>query len=195
MMNKWDGHERRTNSEDREGRRVGDQRCPDHHLLWKHHDAENETFKDGVERNQGLACSKIKALEEYHIRDVGEVKEALGKKADRLELRPIVTSVRNLIIIGCLVVGAIMGTSLIWLKADIAGSKTDASENAKSIKADLDNVAGSVQRLNIRITNSTAEAMTRDTRQTEQLGEIAGELKTTNWRLSKLEDQHKDGKK
>jgi hypothetical protein len=54
-MTKWDGHDRRLTTEQREGRRKSDERCPDHHLLWKHHDEDKKEFRD-------LSCGKIAAL-------------------------------------------------------------------------------------------------------------------------------------
>jgi hypothetical protein len=177
LANKWNGRERRTSTEDREGRRAGDQRCPDHHLLWKQHDEDKSNFRKDNERNQGLACRKIKALEEYHVRDLNEVKTDMDKKADKDDLKPIVNSVKNLIIIGCLVVGSIMSGALIWIKSDVAS------------------IAPSIQRVNVRITESMNDRIKTDFEQTQKLEAIAGQIGTVNWRLAQIEDAHKPNNK
>lgn len=114
--------------EGKEGRRDNDWKCGEHTLLWKHHDEERQNFREIVSKDQGLACGKIKKLEEFHIRDVGEVKQALEKKADKNELKPVTRTIGILITLGCLVVGSIMSGSLIWIKADMATAKTERIE-------------------------------------------------------------------
>jgi hypothetical protein len=159
MTKKWDGLTDRRIEERRSGWRDSCATC----------DSNKESNKERVDN----VCKKVAKLEAYHIRDVGEVKVAMDKKADKEDLRPIVSSVRNLIIIGCLVVGSIMSGSLIWLRADMTS------------------ISASIQRLNIRITESSSERIKTDIEQTQVLGEITGELKTTNYRLKLIEDSHK----
>jgi hypothetical protein len=184
MMEKWDGRERRETVEDREGRRRGDQRCPDHHLLWRQHDEEKANFKTDSEKAQGLTCKKIAALEAYHIRDLNEVKADMDKKADKDDLKPIVASVRNLIVIGCLVVSGIMTGALAWMKIDQSDMKNDISA-----------IAPSIQRVNQRISETVSERVAVDLEQTRKLESIDGKLGTVSWRLSQLEDSHKTANK
>jgi hypothetical protein len=173
-MHKWDGHERRTNREDREGRRVGDQRCPDHHLLWKQHDEDKLNFRKDNEKNQGAACGKIAALEAYHIRDVAEVKVDMDKKAEKSELRSVARTIGILITVGCLVVGGMLSGAVAWLKTDISV------------------VSSGVQRLNIRVTESMNSRIQTDIDQTRTLETITGQLGMVNYRLEKLEETHKE---
>ena len=136
MTKQWDGHERREATEDREGRRKSDKRCPDHHLLWKHHDEDKETFRE-------LSCGKIK-----------EVKNNLSIEVDKLEKvdAAIATKIdeMNKIIVGKfwfrIIIGA-MFAALIYIAGqnrlsnnDQIDALKDISKNQKEIVAVVNNI-------------------------------------------------------
>jgi len=52
MTSEYTGPERRQSSAGRDGRRGSDQHCPQHELLWKHHD-------DAARTTEGHLCRKI----------------------------------------------------------------------------------------------------------------------------------------
>jgi hypothetical protein len=124
-MSRWNGQERRKITEDREGRRVSDQRCPDHHLLWKHHDEDKESFRQ-------LSCGKIL-----------EVKTNLSIEVEKLEKvdAAIATKIEdiNKIVVGKfwfrIVIGA-MFASLIYIAAQNRLSNNDQIEALRTIVKD-----------------------------------------------------------
>jgi hypothetical protein len=121
-MTKWDGHERRMTTEQREGRRKSDERCPDHFLLWKHHDEDKESFRE-------LSCGRIK-----------EVKNNLSIEVDKLEKVDAAISTKidemNKIVVGKfwfrIVIGA-MFASLIYIASQNRLSNNDQTEALKDI--------------------------------------------------------------
>jgi hypothetical protein len=136
MPKAWDGHERRTNSEAREGRRKSDERCPDHHLLWKHHDEDKESFRE-------LSCGKIKDIKTnltIEVDKLEKVDAAISTKIDDL----------NKIVVGKfwfrIVIGA-MFASLIYIAGQNSLSNRDQTEALKSISKDQKEVVAVVNNI------------------------------------------------
>jgi hypothetical protein len=69
VMKEWDGIERRQYKEDRDGRRVGDQHCGQHDILWRHHDEDTKNHRQHV-------CGKIKGV----AIEVGELRNLIVGK-------------------------------------------------------------------------------------------------------------------
>lgn len=137
MTRHYTGPERREKSEDREGRRIGDQRCPDHHLLWKHHDEDKDHFRASVEKNQGAACGKIKEVRENLVIEVDKL-----EKADATILTEI-KDIRNSIVgkywfrvvIGFLSIGVVaLGVQQNWAFREILENQRDFTRSINSIE-------------------------------------------------------------
>jgi hypothetical protein len=124
-MVKWNGQERRLTTAEREGRRDSDKRCPDHHLLWKHHDEDKESFRE-------LSCGKIKEIKNnlsIEVDKLEKVDSSLATKIDEM----------NKIVVGKfwfrIVIGA-MFASLIYIASQNRLSNNDQTEALKSILKD-----------------------------------------------------------
>jgi hypothetical protein len=100
---------------------------------------------------------------------IAEVKVDMEKKANHSDLRGLMRLISILITICCLIIAG----QAIWLKSDISG------------------VTSSIQRLNVRITETVNDRVASDVLQLQKLGTIEGQLSTINWRLTELEAQHK----
>jgi hypothetical protein len=184
-MTDWDGHERRIPLPDgREGRRPADKHCSEHFIIQEATKDHRVTVCGKISNLKNDSERDLANLKEYHDKDLEEIKLDIAKKADFKDLKGMLKLVSILIVICC----AIVAGQAVWLK-------TDSTSNRDMLKHEIDNVANSVQRLNIRVTTSTAERMATDMEQTKALGEIAGELKTTNWRLTQIEEAHKPNNK
>jgi hypothetical protein len=135
-MPKWNGHERRITTEDREGRRDSDKRCPDHHLLWKHHDDDKKEFRE-------LSCGKIR-----------DVKNNLALEVEKLEKVDANISTKidemNRIVVGKfwfrIVIGA-MFAALIYIAGQNSLSNRDQTEALKSISKDQKEIVAVVNNI------------------------------------------------
>ena len=173
-MAKWDGTDRRHCLDDgREGRRAADWHCGDHVVI-----------QESTKEHRAIVCGKITSLKqdsekdlaslkEYHDADLEDIKLEIAKKADQKDLRGMIKMVSILIVICC----AIVAGQAVWLKADIG------------------TVTSSIQRLNIRLTEATNDRIATDINQTQKLEAISGQINVVSWRLSAIEDQHKNEKK
>jgi hypothetical protein len=153
----------------RSGRRSADWHCGDHDLI-----------QDTTKEHRVLVCSKISNLKEDIEKDISELKShidrdmettrlGIEKKADGKDLRGMIKMVSILIVICC----AIVAGQAVWLKNDIGVVST------------------AIQRLNIRVTESTNDRMKTDFEQSQKLESISGQINVVSWRLSAIEDSHK----
>jgi hypothetical protein len=167
-MTKWDGHERRLTTTEREGRRDSDKRCPDHHLLWKHHDEDKESFRE-------LSCGAIMEIKNnlsIEVDKLEKVDDALATKIDEM----------NKIIVGKfwfrLVIGA-MFASLIYIAGQNRVSNNDQIDALKEIAKNQKEV--------VYVVNSI------ENKQIEMNGQIKIfelEIKELNRRQDVLRDAH-----
>jgi hypothetical protein len=100
-MKEWDGIERRQYKEDRDGRRVGDQHCGQHDILWRHHDEDTKNHREHV-------CGKIKSVDDELSAFQKETRIELGKIAGSM------TPWKVFALSMVLVIGSI-GGSIAWL--------------------------------------------------------------------------------
>jgi hypothetical protein len=135
-MPEWDGRERRKTIDNREGRRDSDKRCPDHHLLWKHHDEDKETFRE-------LSCGKIK-----------EVKKNLSIEVDRLEKVDSAISTKidemNKIVVGKFWFRVVIGTmfaALIYIAGQNRLSNNDQTDALKDIAKNQKEISDTVNNI------------------------------------------------
>lgn len=174
-MTEWDGRERRADHDDMHGRRNPDDRhCADHAVKWEYHD------KDATE-HRTLVCGKIAKLETEHNSEMTELKRDMKekasvldveKKANQSDLKGMVKLVSVLIII-C---SAIVAGQAVWLKSDLSG------------------VSASIQRLNIRITETVNDRVASDIQQLQKLSSIEGQLHTIDWRITQIENNNNNGR-
>jgi hypothetical protein len=177
MPKAWDGHERRVSTDDgREGRRQADWHCSEHFII-------QEATKD----HRVTVCGKIAnlkidsekdlaALKAHHDKDLNEVKTDMDKKADKSDIRGMIRLVSVLVAICC----AIVAGQAIWLKSDIS-----------KVSSEVAAIAPSIQRVNVRISESMNDRIKTDFEQTQKLESIAGQIGTVNWRLTQIEESHK----
>ena len=170
-MTEWDGPERRKSVADgRDGRRLSDWHCGDHHAI-----------QDATREHRGIVCNKIKNLKEdsekdvyelkaYHDKDMETIKVELADKAEKSDFKSMIMTVKILVVLCC----AIVSGTAVWLKAD------------------LGTVASSIQRLNIRLTEATNDRVNSDFDQSQKLESISGQINVIGWRLSAIEDSHKN---
>lgn len=137
MTKAWNGIERRENNEYREGRRIGDQRCPDHHLLWKHHDEDKNHFRDSVEKTQGATCGKIKEVKENLVIEVDKLEKAdaaLMIKVDDIR-NSIVGKYWFRVVIGFMGVGMVaLGMQQNWAFKEILENQRDFNVSVNKIE-------------------------------------------------------------
>jgi hypothetical protein len=126
---------------------------------------------DGVCAQHEIIQNGTKEHRQIVCNKIAEVKVAMEQKANNSDLRGLMKFVSVLVAICCLIVAG----QAIWLKSDISS------------------IMSSIQRLNVRVTESTAERIKTDIEQTHQLDTISGILGTINWRLTELEANHKAG--
>ena len=100
---------------------------------------------------------------------IAEVKKSMEQKADNKDLKGAMKVIT--ILVGVCI--AVVAGQAVWLKTDIM------------------NVGSMVQRVNVRITEKENDRVTTEIARTQQLGEIQGELKNINWRITKIEEAGK----
>lgn len=139
---------------------------------WDGHERrKNERRKDWCDGQ----CPHLGEVKYNHRKEMTELKRDMREKASVLEvekkasnsdLKGMVRLVSVLIIL-C---STIVAGQAIWLKSDISG------------------MVASIQRLNIRITETVNDRIASDVQQLQKLGTIEGEIKTIGWRMTQLED-------
>jgi hypothetical protein len=135
--------------------------------------AVHDLIQDETKEHRETVCSKISNLKSDYLRDIDEVKSQMNGKASHSDVRGLMKLVSVLVAICCLIVAG----QAIWLKSDISG------------------ITSSIQRLNIRITETVNDRVKTDMEQSAKLETIDGKLGTINWRLTELESYQKSEKK
>ena len=166
----WDGRERRMESSDgREGRRQADWHCGEHHEI-----------QLNTRDHRAIVCGKITEIKVSHEADLNELKS--DRKSDMKELKLMLDNKANnsdlkgiMRLIGLLIsiLIVVVGGAVAWLKTDMGV------------------MVSSVQRLNVRVTESMNDRIATDIEQTKSLETITGQLNVINWRLTEIEASHK----
>lgn len=77
-MTSWDGINRRKKSEDgAEGRRISDQHCGEHNILWKHHDEDKSDHRQAICGRIGKVEREVERLEEQHSNDIKGISSSM----------------------------------------------------------------------------------------------------------------------
>jgi hypothetical protein len=104
----------------------------------------------------------------------------LGLKADKeiveTHLKSVTRTIGILITVGCLVIGAIMGTAFLWIRSDM-----DKSDNL---------MLSSMATIHRRITENANVRVNNDDLQMEKLNKIENRLDTAIYRLEQMERVH-----
>lgn len=113
--------------------------------------------------------SSTKEHREVVCAKIAEVKVNMEKKANHSDLRGAMKTIA--ILVGICI--AVVAGQAVWLKSDISG------------------ITSSIQRLNIRITETVNDRVASDVQQLQKLGTIEGQLCNIGWRLTQIEEAHK----
>ena len=133
------------------------------------HCGDHHTIQDNTKEHRAIVCNKISDIKINHEMDLKELKTMIEQKATTSDLKGIMRLIGVLITILIVVVGGAMA----WLKSDLGVVTT------------------SIQRLNVRVTESMNDRIATDMEQTRALETITGQLGTINWRLTEIESRHK----
>lgn len=77
-MTKWDGVERRKiTDEGIEGRRISDQHCGEHHILWKHHDEDKSDHRQAICWRIGKVEREVEKLWKQHADDIKNISSCM----------------------------------------------------------------------------------------------------------------------
>jgi hypothetical protein len=124
-------------------------------------------IQDSTKTHREIVCGKISEIKLNHASELKEIKEMVKEKASHSDLRGMIWLVGILITV-CIAVVAGQGA---WLRSDIS------------------TIMAAIQRLNIRVTDSTNERMHTEVETAKALEQISGRLGTINLRLTEIESK------